>query len=509
MPKNIVVFSDGTGQEGGVRLEQQLSNVYKLYRVCRVGPDSGIDPLEQVAFYDAGLGTDDGATALTGPVRFFQKLLASVTGRGITTNIAECYEFIINHYEPGDRIFLIGFSRGAYTVRAVADLIRLCGIPKQSGGQPLPLFRKAIRDIADEAVLNVLEHGAGHPRQTYEDEREELARRFRDKYESHHESGEERRSNAAPYFIGVFDTVASLGAKGWRRRLIQVGFVIGIAIAAVLPSAAIAAIIMAATSISYWPAFGATVLMATLGGGATMLFRQRNAVEKTIHDFPNKGDKSSHLAEWKGEHFNKLLSRFVSFARSANAIDETRADFPRLPWGYGKDVKVNEMLDGQRRFEQIWFAGNHSDIGGSYPEQESRLSDIALQWMVEEATRIPNGIKIDGQKEPGNAQGIPGLRLFPSAGAMQHCEVISTRDKLDRLKPKLLRRLLRNRNWKVEVRPIDSAANVHPTVRERFDLPFVVQCAGSGPYRPAALSKHNEFKHYYTEGCEGGPSVVK
>ncbi len=60
MSKNIVVFSDGTGQDGGVRPEQRMSNVYKLYRACRVGPDSGIDPREQVAFYDAGLGTDDG-----------------------------------------------------------------------------------------------------------------------------------------------------------------------------------------------------------------------------------------------------------------------------------------------------------------------------------------------------------------------------------------------------------------------------------------------------------------
>ncbi|MEE7494742.1 hypothetical protein MOTC310_31765 [Methylobacterium oryzae] len=47
MAKNIVVSSDGSGQEGGPREEQRLSDVYGLYRVCRVGPDSGIDPREQ------------------------------------------------------------------------------------------------------------------------------------------------------------------------------------------------------------------------------------------------------------------------------------------------------------------------------------------------------------------------------------------------------------------------------------------------------------------------------
>jgi Uncharacterized alpha/beta hydrolase domain (DUF2235) len=64
-------------------------------------------------------------------------------------NIADCYEFIINHYEPGDRIFLCGFSRGAYTVRSVANLLMLCGVPTRIGEGPLPRFRKADRDIAD------------------------------------------------------------------------------------------------------------------------------------------------------------------------------------------------------------------------------------------------------------------------------------------------------------------------------------------------------------------------
>jgi uncharacterized protein (DUF2235 family) len=124
MPKNIVVYSDGTGQDGGARPEQRISNIYKMYRISRDHAETGIDPSRQVVFYDAGLGTDIGATALTAPVRFVQKLLGSVTGAGIKRNIADCYEFIVNHYEEGDRIFLFGFSRGAYTVRSLANLRR-------------------------------------------------------------------------------------------------------------------------------------------------------------------------------------------------------------------------------------------------------------------------------------------------------------------------------------------------------------------------------------------------
>ena len=196
MTKNIVIFSDGTGQEGGIRAEQRLSNIYKMYRVCRVGPETSIDPHDQVAFYDPGLGTETTATGFIGVVRWVQKTLASVSGRGITTNIVDCYEFLINHYEPGDRIFLLGFSRGAYTMRSVANLLMLCGIPSRNGDQPVPRFRKVVRDIAGSAVHTVLEHGAGHPRAKFEEERLELARRFRAQYGADHESGEVHRSNA-------------------------------------------------------------------------------------------------------------------------------------------------------------------------------------------------------------------------------------------------------------------------------------------------------------------------
>ena len=86
MPKNIVVYSDGTGQDGGVRPEQRISNVYKMYRSSRVHPDNPIRPSEQVCFYDPGLGTDSGASGLTAIMRKIDKLLQSVTGRGTTKN---------------------------------------------------------------------------------------------------------------------------------------------------------------------------------------------------------------------------------------------------------------------------------------------------------------------------------------------------------------------------------------------------------------------------------------
>ena len=55
MTKNIIIHSGGTGQAGGLRPDENRSNIYKLYRATR--PDTHIDPREQLTFYDAGLGS--------------------------------------------------------------------------------------------------------------------------------------------------------------------------------------------------------------------------------------------------------------------------------------------------------------------------------------------------------------------------------------------------------------------------------------------------------------------
>lgn len=500
MPKNIVIYSDGTGQDGGVRPEQRVSNIYKMYRASRVSFDNAISPAAQITMYDPGLGTDIGATALIAPLRFVQKLLSSIDGRGITTNIADCYTFILNHYEPGDRIFLFGFSRGAYTVRSVADLLRLCGVPTKTPDGTLPRFRTKTRQIAEEAILTVLEHGAGHPRKDFEDERDELARRFRESYGSHHPAGEPQRSNVAPYFIGVFDTVAALGASGLRRICIQAGLYTLITLAGLLAALVLGVLAQVVLGISFWLIAACVEITVIIAGIAWMLSKQRRDFRKTIRDYPKAGQQRSHRARWEGKNFNRLLSRFVTYARSANAIDETRADFDRVAWG--PTVKGVAETEGIPTFEQFFFAGNHSDVGGSYAEVESRLSDIALAWMLEETISVPNGllvgpIYVNGQHM--EASGTQGTSLFlhPADDGVQHSEIVVTRDMLDAIKPQWLAWLLRNNNYAESVRSLPEDATVHPSVVSRFELKSVLHADGFRPYRPEALRRVTVFKKFY------------
>lgn len=477
MPKNIVIFSDGTGQAGGLRPDQNLSNIYKLYRACRTGPESPINPTEQVAFYDAGLGTvnDEGRIPFR-PIQWFRKLWSGATGTGISRNIADCYEAILKHYEPGDRVFLFGFSRGAYTARCVGGVMSLCGVPtRDADGGPLPRYGRRLRKIADEAVQQVYEHGSGKNTPEHKAERLEKARRFRQKYSS---NDAEEQANVVPYFIGVFDTVAALGSPGLRRLLMAVllvGFV-------ALMTALAAGILALLPSLTFAPTFSVLAILIA-GAMAVSYFR---AHFKSIRDFPNRGDHSWHFAAWRFRFYDNQLNPRVQYARHAIAIDETRKDFMRVPWGSPKDWP--RRPGGREWLRQVWFAGNHSDVGGSYSEDESRLSDISLGWMVEQANELPEPLIINSQR----------LHLFPDPGGMQHSEVQAMFESYPAWMPSRWRPV-----WAEEHRDIKPDAPLHPTVLQRFHLTQGVSHYGLyRPYQPQNLASHSMVAVYYSSNSD-------
>src|SRR5450631_797458 len=165
--RNVVIFSDGTGQAGGFRFDENRSNIYKLYRATRCGPDSSIDPSQQLAFYDPGIGSQADGGHLTGRLaRWIYNLVSQATGLGITANIIDCYAALIRLWRPGDRIFLIGFSRGAYTVRCLAGVIATCGIPTRiSETEPPRLDPSSTHKLASNAVKRIYQFTSSRMRE--------------------------------------------------------------------------------------------------------------------------------------------------------------------------------------------------------------------------------------------------------------------------------------------------------------------------------------------------------
>ena len=166
MPKNIVVCCDGTGNEYG----SNSTNVVKLYEAI-------VRDADQVAFYDPGVGT----------FSFLGRTLGRRVGR--TLGKAFGAGLLMDRYEPGDRLYLFGFSRGAFTVRALAGMLNLCGLLQKGSLNLVPYASRIYNDRA----------------------RHDMASGFRRTY----------CHDCRPHLIGVWDTVGSWAGSGAGSSSIQ------------------------------------------------------------------------------------------------------------------------------------------------------------------------------------------------------------------------------------------------------------------------------------------------
>ena len=465
MPKNIIIFSDGTGLRGGILVDERRSNIYKLYRASRCGPDSCVNPADQVVFYDPGIGTlPPGSGFIENLSRMIYNLVSQALGLGLTSNIIDCYAALIKLWRQGDQIFLFGFSRGAYTIRCLAAVIAKCGIPTQMhDGSALRYDANVINTIAKRAVKKVYQHTSSWvekeatPRQLeLLKQRDALANQFRRQFGS----GDATGANVYPHFIGLFDTVASLSNPVALAILIACTPLI----TATFATPIYFVLHFFGMSVRWRLLFvGLTAAVILLGWFSNLLYRVRVA----FHLPGYLWYKTLHLTEARMNFYDRTLNPNVPFARHALAIDERRSSFQRVGWG--GPAAALEPTD--QSFEQLWFAGDHSDVGGSYEENESRLSDISLEWMLGAA--VDAGLKYDPAF----------LHLFPDPAGPQHDE---TKTSIFRLAPKRPRRI-----------PPD--APLHDSVLKRFGANEVLNCDLVEAYRPENLRDHVRVRHWYEE----------
>jgi uncharacterized protein (DUF2235 family) len=468
MPRNIIIFSDGTGQVGGLRPDERRSNIYKLYRATRCGPDTDIDPATQVTFYDAGLGSmpPEGTFFVVRAYRWLHNLFSLATGLGITTNIIDCYCAILSMWEPGDRVFVFGFSRGAYTVRCLAAVLSMCGVPTTMADGKTPLRRdaKSIKKIANEAVKNVYQHVSSPADEKYVGQRKAIALRFRRKYNS--DVGD--IPNVNPYFIGVFDTVASLGSYRLSAAMVA-----GAAALLLLGSWALSMFALA-----FW------TWMLVLGGLAVAVAGIWYVVSHLRYATGVEGYtflETLHFTSPKMKFYDPHLDNEVRYARHALSLDENRNDFAIVKWG-SKSNKGPPRKDSDPDWlQQVWFAGNHSDVGGSYLENESRLSDISLKWMVHAAMMLPDENGPDGAGIKVNPL---LLQLRPDPLGPQH----------DEREPGFW-----GVRWPKGLRRVDPEAILHSSVYARSAAVRVPHFYSTEEYSPENLADHIKFQKARTD----------
>ena len=292
-----MICCDGTGNEFG----DCNSNVVKLYSTLCINAS-------QVGYYHPGVGTMGAPTARNRLEKQWTRLKGMAFGYGFISNVSDAYKFLMDVYTEGDDIYLFGFSRGAYTVRALAGILYMYGLLCPGNDGLIPYITRMFSRHSREG---------GGMKETFN-----VAHNFKQTF-----------SRDCPlHFVGVWDTVSSIG---WVWDPV------------VLPYSA------------------------------------RNPTMRT--------------------------------GRHAVSIDERRCYFRDNLWGKpyaGQDIK------------QGWFAGVHSDVGGSYPEAESGLSKITLEWMLVEAAEA--GLQIDGYRanvvlgrQPAPEPWMPSY-VEPNATAAAH-----------------------------------------------------------------------------------------
>src|SRR5262249_6653783 len=138
MTKNIVVCCDGTANE----FKKDRTNVVKLFYTLEK------DPAVQACYYHPGVGTMAPPGVLTRAKAKLAEIAGLAFGYGLNADIADIYIFICRHFEPGDRLYLFGFSRGAYTVRAVTSLLYMYGLIPQDNDRLVPYAVRMMAQIA-------------------------------------------------------------------------------------------------------------------------------------------------------------------------------------------------------------------------------------------------------------------------------------------------------------------------------------------------------------------------
>ena len=127
----IVICLDGTSNEP----ESGTTNVARLYSLAVKSDD-------QLVYYDPGVGTMGARGAVTGLGKRLTRVTGLVVGYGVRENIEEAYTFLMQHYRADDQIFVFGFSRGAYTARALTGMLRTVGLLRPGAENLVPYALK-------------------------------------------------------------------------------------------------------------------------------------------------------------------------------------------------------------------------------------------------------------------------------------------------------------------------------------------------------------------------------
>ncbi|CAD6887922.1 unnamed protein product [Tilletia controversa] len=359
--KKLVLLLDGTWSSRTGALIQwikprasddKLTNVALLGQAIKTVDAKGTP---QISFYQDGVGTSDGLLA---------NIIAGATGVGLADNLIEAYSFLVDNYNDGDEIFLVGFSRGAYTARALSGFIVWAGIMEKAQLAHIQAIYKAYR-----------QRSPSNPEQT--DMAAQVFWRYTGKWPSEQSSRVENL--VMQQHAAAAKTTPAQGAA-WKSKFSSLFGGKGRG----QDSSHVSGSSRASENLG-------TTVEVEIEGDVERTERGPRVeppkirfigVMDTIGALGVPGSYGSRWWRQFYEFFDTGLSTNVQTAWQALALEEERSDFRPTLWYHFEPRSGQELTE-------CYYQGSHADVGGSLTPHG--LSDIVLASLCAQLTDHADG----------------------------------------------------------------------------------------------------------------------
>ncbi|KAI1350587.1 hypothetical protein F5Y01DRAFT_146572 [Xylaria sp. FL0043] len=354
-PRTLIICLDGTGDQ----FDNDNSNIVHFVSCLKKH-----SPEQQVTYYQSGIGTYDKGGLKNG----IGAAMDMAVGSGLGIHVKDAYKFLMQNYREGDKICLLGFSRGAYTVRCLAGMIHKVGLLPASNASQVNFAYDFYKDDSDNGAY--------------------LAEEFKKTF----------CTEVSVYFLGLFDCVASVGF--FPRKL---------------PFSK-----TATNTVRYFR----HAMALDEHRAKFKVCHWENEQTDTTPDMKRRETVDLTPAGRLRRHFSldrrfkhQKLPAGMSGKQPQGASNNNQADDSSDD---GWDLKFQAQEKANHRYREfttdaleVWFMGAHADIGGGAVRNESRhmLSRIPLRWMLRQCFECDTGILFDMARLA--EQGLDVANLWP------------------------------------------------------------------------------------------------
>ncbi|KAL2192550.1 hypothetical protein P885DRAFT_47384 [Corynascus similis CBS 632.67] len=405
-PRKIILCFDGTGNK--FHGDETDSNILKIFRMLDRNNS------DQYHYYQPGIGTYVVSNRLShsGTVSrvksWYQKAKDSAIGSSFDQHVVGGYRFLMRFYNPGDEIYIFGFSRGAYIARFLAEMLDYVGLLSHGNEEMVVFAWKAFSNWQSRQA-NQTPEGIQKKKEMYT-----FMKDFRETF-----SRPVRRIR----FLGLFDTVNSVPQfeAAWMQR-------------SKFPYTArtSAKVVRHAVSIDERRAKFRQDLIYQSHERRNKS-KERGPARQILHEFKEKHAIGGHDAPGKqpnvrGRRLRSRLdvpdhpapyrarSRSVRSRQTLESVfHDGKSEYSVAPHPHDEDHDVESAAESEdetdQNIDEVWFAGGHADIGGGWEKlpNSKPASHIPLVWMVHEAMKA--GLSFDPEKvrELGCAEALHEL----------------------------------------------------------------------------------------------------